>query len=101
VAQPLERQFTTLPGVSQITSTSVTGNTAITLQFDLSRNIDRAAADVQAAINAAGGQLPKNFPNPPTYRKVNPPDTPILILGLTSDVMTLHELDQYADLNIA
>src|SRR5205085_7446144 len=76
-------------------------NTAITLQFDLSRNIDRAAADVQAAINADGGQLPKNFPNPPTYRKVNPADTPILILGLTSDVMTLHELDQYADLNIA
>ncbi len=101
VAQPLERQFATLPGVSQITSTSVTGNTAITLQFDLSRNIDGAASDVQAAINAAGGQLPKNLPNPPTYRKVNPADTPILILGLTSDVMTLHQLDQYADLNIA
>ena len=101
VAQPLERQFATLPGVNQITSTSVQGTSAITLQFDLSRNIDGAAADVQAAINQAGGVLPKNLPNPPTYRKVNPADSPILILGLTSDVMTLHELDQYADLNLA
>ena len=101
VAQPLERQFATLPGVNQITSTSVQGTTAITLQFDLSRNIDGAASDVQAAINQATGVLPKNLPNPPTYRKVNPADSPILILGLTSDVMTLHELDQYTDLNLA
>jgi len=79
----------------------VQGTTSITLQFDLSRNIDGAASDVQAAINQASGVLPKNLPNPPTYRKVNPADQPILILGLTSDVMTLHELDQYADLNLA
>src|SRR5947207_13306080 len=99
VAQPLERQFATLPGVNQITSSNVQGTTSITLQFDLSRNIDGAASDVQAAINQASGVLPKNLPNPPTYRKVNPADQPILILGLTSDVMTLHDLDQYADLN--
>src|SRR5207244_4963012 len=79
----------------------VQGTTSITLQFDLSRNIDGAASDVQAAINAASGLLPKNLSNPPTYRKVNPADQPVLILGLTSDVMTLHELDQYADLNLA
>ena len=101
VAQPLERQFAELPGVTQITSSSVLGNTQIALQFDLSRNIDGAAADVQSAINAAEGLLPKNLPTPPTYRKVNPADHPILILGMTSPVMPLTELDQYADLNIA
>jgi len=101
VAQPLERQFASLPGVNQITSTSVLGTTVVTLQFDLSRNIDGAAGDVQGAINAALGNLPKNLPAPPTYRKVNPADQPILILGLTSPSMPLTELDQYADLNIA
>jgi multidrug efflux pump subunit AcrB len=101
VAQPLERQFADLPGVSQITSSNVQGTTSITLVFDLSRNIDGAAADVQAAINAAGGVLPKQLPNPPTYKKVNPADQPVLILGLTSNLMTLHQLDQYADLNLA
>src|SRR6201996_6808692 len=101
VAQPLERQFADLPAVNQITSTSIQGTTVIALQFDLSRNIDGAASDVQSAINAAGGQLPKQLPNPPTYKKVNRADQPVLILGLTSDVMTLHELDQYTDLNIA
>jgi hydrophobe/amphiphile efflux-1 (HAE1) family protein len=101
VAQPLERQFADLPGVNQITSTNVQGTTSITLVFDLSRNIDGAAADVQAAINAASGLLPKQLPNPPTYKKVNPADQPVLILGLTSDLMTLHQLDQYADLNLA
>jgi multidrug efflux pump subunit AcrB len=101
VAQPLKRQFADLPSVNQITSTSVQGTTSITLQFDLSRNIDGAASDVQAAINAASGLLPKQLPNPPTYKKVNPADQPVLILGLTSDVMTLHQLDQYADLNLA
>jgi hydrophobe/amphiphile efflux-1 (HAE1) family protein len=101
VAQPLERQFADLPGVAQITSTSVLGATQITLQFDLSRSIDGAASDVQAAINAAQGSLPKNLPNPPTYRKVNPADHPVLILGLTSRTMPLTDLDQYADLNIA
>jgi multidrug efflux pump subunit AcrB len=101
VAQPLERQFADLPGVNQITSSNVQGTTSITLVFDLSRNIDGAAADVQAAINAASGLLPKQLPNPPTYKKVNPADQPVLILGLTSDLMTLHQLDQYADLNLA
>jgi multidrug efflux pump subunit AcrB len=101
VAQPLERQFADLPGVNQITSTSIQGTTSITLVFDLSRNIDGAASDVEAAINAASGLLPKQLPNPPTYKKVNPADKPVFILGLTSDVMTLHRLDQYADLNIA
>jgi hydrophobe/amphiphile efflux-1 (HAE1) family protein len=101
VAQPLERQFADLPGVNQITSTSVQGASAITLQFDLSRSIDGAAADVQSAINAASGLLPKQLPNPPTYKKVNPADKPVFILGLTSDVMSLQQLDQYADLNLA
>ena len=76
VAQPLERQFAQIPGVSQMTSTSALGATAITVQFDLNRNIDAAANDIQAAINAAAGQLPKDLPSPPTYRKVNPSDTP-------------------------
>lgn len=101
VAQPLERQFAALPGLNQITSTSVLGGTAITLEFDLSRNIDGAASDVQSAINAAEGYLPKNLPTPPTYRKVNPADKPIYILGLTSKTMPLTTVDQYADLNIA
>jgi len=101
VAQPLERQFADLPDVNQITSTSVEGTTSIALQFDLSRDIDGAAADVQSAINSASGLLPKQLPSPPSYKKVNPADQPVLILGLTSDVMTLHQLDQYADLNIA
>ncbi len=70
-----------------MTSTSTLGSTQVTLQFDLSRNIDAAARDVQAAINAARGQLPANLPNNPTYRKVNPADAPILILALTSDTV--------------
>src|SRR6201987_3560998 len=73
VAQPLETQFAQIPGVAQMTSTSVIGSSSITIQFDLERNIDAAANDVQAAINAAGGQLPKNLPSPPPYRKANPP----------------------------
>jgi multidrug efflux pump subunit AcrB len=101
VAQPLEREFAEIPGVNQITSTSIQGTTSITLVFDLSRNIDGAAGDVQEAINATSGLLPKQLPNPPTYKKVNPADQPVLILGLTSDVTPLQQLDQYADLNIA
>jgi multidrug efflux pump subunit AcrB len=101
VAQPLERQFANLPGVTEMTSVNVFGNTQITLQFDLSRSIDGAASDIQGAINAAAGSLPKNLPNPPTYRKTNPADPPVLILGLTSAVMPLTDLDRYADLNIA
>ncbi|MGN6507538.1 MAG: efflux RND transporter permease subunit, partial [Tepidisphaeraceae bacterium] len=86
VATPLERQFGRIAGVSEMTSSSQLGSTNITLQFDLSRDIDSAARDVQAAINAAAGQLPTNLPHQPTYRKVNPSDSPILILALTSDI---------------
>src|SRR5579859_1305446 len=85
VATPLERQFGRIAGVNQMTSTSQLGSTSITMQFDLSRNIDAAARDVQAAINAALGQLPANLPGNPTYRKVNPADAPMLILAMTSD----------------
>src|SRR5947209_2600864 len=97
VTQPLERQFGQIPGVTQMTSSSALGNSAITVQFDLSRNIDGAAQDIQTAINAASGQLPKNLPSPPTYRKVNPADSPILVLALTSDTVPLTEVDDYAE----
>src|SRR5271170_93585 len=85
VATPLERQFGHIAGVSEMTSSSSLGTTSITIQFDLSRNIDGAARDVQAAINAARTYLPANLPGNPTYRKVNPADAPIMIIGLTSD----------------
>ncbi len=97
VATPLERQFAQIPGVTQMTSTSALGSTAVIVQFDLSRDIDAAAQDIQAAINAAGGQLPKNLPNPPTYRKVNPADSPILIFAVHSDVLPLTVVDDYAE----
>ena len=87
VATPLERQFGRIAGVSEMTSSSNLGSTSIVLQFDLSRDIDGAARDVQAAINAARSQLPANLPNNPTYRKVNPADAPVLILALTSDTI--------------
>ena len=85
VATPLERQFGHISGVTEMTSASTLGTTSITIQFDLSRNIDGAARDVEAAINAARTYLPANLPANPTYRKVNPADSPIMILGLTSD----------------
>ena len=85
IATPLERQFGHIAGVTEMTSSSGLGSTSITLQFDLSRNIDGAARDVEAAINAARTYLPANLPGNPTYRKVNPADAPIMILGLTSD----------------
>src|SRR5580765_753258 len=85
VATPLERQFGRIAGITQMTSTSQLGSTNVSLQFDLSRNIDAAARDVQAAINAARGQLPANLPSNPSYRKVNPADAPVLILALSSD----------------
>ncbi len=97
VTQPLERQFAQIPGVSQMTSTSTLGSSAITLQFDLSRNVDSAAQDVQTAINAAGGQLPTGLPSPPTYRKVNPADPPVLILALSSDALPMTAVDDYAE----
>jgi hydrophobic/amphiphilic exporter-1 (mainly G- bacteria), HAE1 family len=101
VAQPLETQFAQISGVSQMTSTSVLGTTQITLQFNLDRNIDAAAQDVQTAIDAAAGQLPKNLPSPPTQRKVNPADSPILILAVHSDVLPVTTVDDYAETVIA
>jgi hydrophobe/amphiphile efflux-1 (HAE1) family protein len=97
VATPLEKQLGIIPGVTQMTSASFLGTTQVTIQFDLNRNIDAAAQDVQTAINAAGGYLPKNLPNPPTYRKVNPADPPILILGVTSDDLPITQVDDYAE----
>src|SRR5580658_5445777 len=88
VATPLERQFGHIASVSEMTSSSSLGTTSITLQFNLDRDIDAAARDVEAAINAARGYLPANLPGNPTYRKVNPADSPIFILGLTSKVLT-------------
>jgi HAE1 family hydrophobic/amphiphilic exporter-1 len=101
VAQPLETQFAQISGVSQMTSMSVLGTTQVTLQFNLDRNIDAAAQDVQSAIDAAGGQLPKNLPAPPTQRKVNPADSAILILAVHSDVMPVTAVDDYAETVIA
>src|ERR1051326_7946961 len=86
VATPLERQLGHIAGVTEMTSASYLGSTSVTLQFELNRDIDAAARDVQAAINAARGYLPTNLPNNPTYRKVNPADAPIMIVALTSDV---------------
>src|ERR1700761_911521 len=88
VATPLERQFGRIAGINEMTSSSTLGSTSITLQFDLNRNIDAAGRDVQAAINAARGQLPANLPRNPYWRKVNPADSPVLMLGLTSTIMT-------------
>ena len=84
VATPLERQFGHIAGVTEMTSSSTLGSTSVTIQFDLSRDIDGAARDVQAAINAARSYLPANLPGNPTFRKVNPAAAPIMILGLTS-----------------
>ncbi len=97
VATPLERQFGRIAGVNQMTSTSQLGSTSITLQFDLNRNIDAAARDVQAAINASLGQLPANLPTRPNWRKVNPADAPIMILALTSNSKTLPAMYDVAD----
>jgi multidrug efflux pump len=97
VATPLERQFGRIAGVNQMTSSSQLGSTSITMQFDLSRNIDAAARDVQAAINASLGQLPANLPVRPNWRKVNPADAPIMILALTSDSVTKPRMYDIAD----
>ena len=97
VATPLERQFGRISGVNQMTSSSQLGTTSITLQFDLNRDINAAARDVQASINAARSQLPANLPSNPTYRKANPADAPVLILALTSDTMTVPQMYDAAD----
>jgi len=101
VATPLERQFSRIASVSQMVSTSQLGNTNITLQFDLNRNIDAAARDVQAAINAARGQLPTDLPGQPGYWKVNPADSPIMLLSMTSDNISRPEIYDAADSVIA
>jgi HAE1 family hydrophobic/amphiphilic exporter-1 len=101
VATPLEKEFATIAGVDQMTSSSSLGSTQITLQFALDRDIDAAALDVQAAIARANRQLPQDMPYPPTYQKVNPADQPILYIALTSPTLPLHELDEYGQTMIA
>jgi hydrophobe/amphiphile efflux-1 (HAE1) family protein len=97
VATPLEFQFGQIASVSQMSSVSSLGSTVITLQFDLNRNIDGAAQDVQAAITAAGPTLPRNLTSPPTYKKINPADSPILIVAATSKTMPLYKVDDFAE----
>src|SRR4051794_33950858 len=101
VATPLERQFSTIAGVDSMTSTSAQGITNITIQFTLSRNIDAAAQDVQAAIAAAQRLLPRDMPSPPSYKKVNPADSPILYLAITSPTLRLSDVNEYADTLLA
>jgi HAE1 family hydrophobic/amphiphilic exporter-1 len=97
VATPLEKQFSSIAGVASMSSSSTQASTTITLQFDLDRNIDAAAQDVQAAIAKAGGQLPPEMPRPPSYGKVNPSDNPVLYLALTSPTLPLYTVDEYAE----
>ena len=97
VATPLEQQFSQIPGLTQLTSSSALGYTQLSVQFDLNRDVNSAAEDVLAAINAASPYLPLNMPYPPTIRKVNPADTPILVLGLTSDLLPITMVDAYAE----
>jgi HAE1 family hydrophobic/amphiphilic exporter-1 len=101
VARPLEKQFTTIAGLDSLNSTSTLGKTQITLQFDLSRGIDDAAQDVEAAISAVAGQIPNDLPNPPTYTKVNPADQPILYLYLRSPTLPLSAVDNFAETFLA
>ena len=97
VATPLEKEFSTIAGIESMSSTNSQGSTAITVQFDLSRNIDAAAQDIQAAISAAGGRLPPSMPRPPTYQKVNPAEQPIYYLAVTSATLPLYKVTDYAD----
>ena len=101
VATPLERQFSTIAGLDSMTSASYLGSTSVTLQFNLSRNIDAAAQDVASAIAAAARQLPPNMPAPPSYNKSNPADQPVFFLALTSDTMPLYQLDEYGETMMA
>ncbi|MBO3274431.1 multidrug efflux RND transporter permease subunit [Pseudomonas schmalbachii] len=101
VATPLEVQFSAIPGISEMTSSSALGSTVLTLQFELEKNIDVAAQEVQAAINAAAGRLPDDMPNLPVWRKVNPADSPIMILSVSSSLMPLIELSDYAEVLLA
>ncbi|HKB10091.1 MAG TPA: efflux RND transporter permease subunit, partial [Vicinamibacterales bacterium] len=101
VASPLERQFTTIAGIDEMTSSSSTGSTNVTLQFDLNRDVDSAAVDVQTAIAAVMPLLPAGMPAPPSFRKFNPADQPIMLLGLTSDTLPMYVLDDFAETLIA
>jgi HAE1 family hydrophobic/amphiphilic exporter-1 len=101
VATPLEKQFSSIAGLNVMNSTSSLGSTRVTLQFDLSRDIDGAAQDVQAAISKAGRQLPTNMPSPPSYSKVNPADQPVLYIALSSSLLPLSEVDKYAETMLA
>ncbi len=101
VATPLESQFSTIAGISNMSSSSSQGSTSITIQFDLDRNLDAAAQDVQSAISAAGHQLPTNMPSPPTMRKVNPSDSPIVYIAMGSRSLPLQEVDKYAETLLA
>ncbi|MFO0822900.1 MAG: efflux RND transporter permease subunit [Gemmataceae bacterium] len=97
VATPLEKEFTTIPGLDSLSSNSVLGSTSITLQFSLNRNIDAAALDVQSAISKVARSLPPDMPSPPSFRKVNPADAPILLLALRSDTLPLYEVNEYGE----
>src|SRR5512140_408057 len=97
VAMPLEKQFSTIPGVDQMTSTSQLGSTSITLQFNLSRDIDAAAQDVNSMIAKTGRDLPQDMPAPPSYQKVNPGDQPILYIAVSSATMRLSDVDEFAE----
>ena len=97
VAAPLERQFATIAGITDITSLSTEGLTTVTLDFDLNRNIDAAALDVQSAISVAAARLPIDLPAPPSYRKVNPADSPVIFLSLVSDTVPARDMNEFAD----
>src|SRR5579864_7309311 len=97
VATPLERQFSTIAGLDSMSSVNTQGFTSITLQFTLTRNIDAAAQDVQAAISAVQGQLPTGMPSPPSYQKVNPADQPIIYMSVNSETLPLSKVDEYAN----
>ena len=101
VATPLEQQLASVPGLESMTSTSQLGNTQITLQFNLSRNLDGAAQDVQSAIAAVQRRLPQDMPNPPSYRKSNPADDPVILLALSSPTLPLSEVNEYAETVLA
>src|SRR4051812_3115047 len=101
VATPLEQQLSTIAGVDSMTSTSSLGSTQITLQFNLDRNLDGAALDVQSAISAVQRRLPQDMPNPPSFRKQNPADDPVMLLSLSSNTLQLSEVDEFAETLLA
>ena len=101
VATPLEKQFSTIAGVDSMTSSNTLGSTQITIQFNLSRNIDAAGQDVQAMIAKTQRDLPQNMPSPPSYQKVNPADQPVLYISMNSQTLKLSQVDEYAETTIA